>query len=270
MTVSRDSPASVPCKGVLISDLTRDGSKELLQALSEQFDMRVQPAIWVSSAEMDDSSVVDTRAFEARHLRLPLTGEVGTALAHRAAYQQLLDDDSDIEWWVIFEDDAHLLHPGDFADRVYFLSSILDVTAPTIVNLSHKAAQRAGFLSRGTDIDDLWLPIVPTYTATAYLLNRSAAQLLLQAQTPIRSQPDWPIDCRSVLFYQESRKLVEPRSSTESVADPTGLRAVVPHAVHLQTWSWLWYMRHRKEFSRVGDYWHQVLLPRLMRHIYRS
>ena len=254
-------------RGFLISDLRRDGALELMRSLSACFDMHVQPAIWVSAGELEDSEVVNIDRFRARHLRNPLPSEIGIALAHRSIYEQMVHNA--IAWAVVFEDDARVLDIDALTDRLDLLVQHLPRAHPCLVNMNHKAATRLLPLRRPL-IDGTWRPIVPTYTATAYLLNLKAAEKLLSEQSPVQAQADWPVDCRQVLFLQESQAIVEPRPDVASVADPDGTRAQVPRGVRFKTWSWLWYFRHRRSFGGPRDYWHGVLLPRLMRHLYRS
>jgi len=251
----------------LISDLTRVGSGLLYEVTSALFPTTLQSPVWIEDSALSDSNVVNLGRFKARHLREPLRGEVGTALAHRSAYESILRLEGN--WWLILEDDAEILHGLALRKRISQIISSLRADYPTIVNLNHLAARKQAW-SRRTDLPGLWRPFVPTYTATAYLVNREATRHLLQAQTPIQAQPDWPIDCREIMFLQESRPLVEPRSDLASVADPNGLRSRTPSMVKLQTWSWFWYLRNKDQFSGPAEYWHGVLLPRLMRHLHRS
>ncbi len=252
----------------LISDLNRDGAGELLRHLSSCMDVQVQPAVWVSADEMGDPDLVDDNRFQARHLRPPLPSEVGIALAHRTIYEQVVEH-FDQEWSVIFEDDALIHNMMDLKIRLRELIEVLPKSRPCIVNLNYTAARP--FLAKDWKaIKGVWVPKAPTYTTTAYLINTTAAKHLLHEQLPIRAQADWPINSRSLLFLQESRPFVEPRPDLPSVADPTGLRAQVPTGTQFLTWSWLWYFQHRKYFQGPGDYWRGVLLPRVMRYLYRS
>jgi GR25 family glycosyltransferase involved in LPS biosynthesis len=230
--------------------------------------VRVQPAVWISADEVGNPDLVDAARFHARHLRLPLPSEIGIALAHRAVYDQIVHEPGR-EWAVVFEDDALVHNINDLTVRLHEIVGVLPNDRACIVNLNYTAARPLRTIQY-TAITGLWRPIVPTYTTTAYLLNRLAAELLLKEQLPVRAQADWPTECRKLFFLQETRALVEPRQDVESVADPTGSRALVPKGIHLLTWSWLWYFQHRKQFDGPADYWRGVLLPRLMRHLYRS
>ena len=266
--MSTDHETGAPSlRGFLISDLQRDGALDLMRSLSSCFDMLLQPAIFVTSVEVEDPEVVAIDVFHARHLRNPLPSEIGIALAHRSIYEQMLLDST--SWAVVFEDDARVLDIDALVDRLDYLTQVLPGAQACVVNINHKAATRP-VPFRSSSSDSIWRPIVPTYTTTAYLLNLKAAEKLLRAQSPVQAQADWPVDCRQILFLQESKGLVEPRPDIASVADPYGTRTQVPRGVRFKTWSWLWYFRHRRSFKGPRDYWHGVLLPRLMRHLYRS
>jgi len=227
--------------------------------------MRIQPAVWISTLEISNTDLVDSQQFCARHLRPPLPTEVGIALAHKSVYETIIS--ADHEWSVVLEDDALVVDPSTFANRLGFLTTKLPTDRPCIVNLNFRAATPL-LPSSSRRRFGLWKPCVPTYTTTAYLLNRRAAEELRDNQTPIRAQADWPIYGGGFLFLQETERLVQPRPDISSLADPTGERAQVPRFVHFQTWSWLWYAKHRKLFSGPKEYGSGVLLPRLMRHIY--
>ena len=252
---------------ILISDLERDGSEQLLGVLSSRIETVVQPAVWVDDLRAASASTFDSRRFTARHLRGPLKGEIGTALAHRGAYETILAGPEG--WWLVFEDDARILDLDQLLDRVSEVIATVPDREACVVNLSHRAARKP-FFHRDIPIPGIWHPICPTYTATAYLLNSSAAAEMVEAQSPIQAQPDWPIDSRSVVFLQESRAYVEPNRELASVADPVGARSEVPYAIQIRTWTWIWYLQHRSFFKGASDYWHGVLLPRLARHLYRS
>lgn len=252
---------------ILISDLERNGSVQLHELLASRLETLVQRAVWVNDLEATLASVVDRKRFQARHLREPLNGEIGTALAHRAAYETILEESPG--WWVVFEDDAQILDATQLRNRIDEIIEAVPSRNPCIVNLNHRAARKPP-LQRDYLMAGIWKPFVPTYTATAYLLNTSAARSLVSAQIPIQTQPDWPIDSRSVVFLQESVPYVEPNSLLPSVADPAGDRSLVPRAIQLRTWTWIWYLQHRSQFRGSGEYLHAVLLPRLARHLYRS
>lgn len=251
----------------VIGDLNRSRSPILLDEVQSLFPTTIQPAVWVHNLDFLLSDQVNVDAFRARHLRDPLAGEIGCALAHRAVYQAIAGMSS--SWGVVFEDDAEIIEGRRLASQLNVLRKTLPRDIPVIVNLNFSAATRPMFVPVDRRIG-LWKPWVPTYTTTSYFLNKAAARRLLENQTPISSQADWPVAKGDVLFFHTANNFVRAPESEASLVDPASSRTRFPLRKKIKVWSGWWYIRNRSFFPGATGYWSIVLLPRILRHIYRA
>ncbi len=136
-------------------------------------------------------------------LRRELTvGEIGCALAHRSAYEAFLATAD--AWAAVFEDDARIVVSCDL-ER---FGPLLDTDRPTVLLLyswttglvarRHVAEYRE---SGQADAIGVWESATTPLTATAYLLNRAAAILLMDAGRPVSSVADWPANPASRMRF---------------------------------------------------------------------
>lgn len=119
------------------------------------------------------------------------TGEIGCALAHRVAYQRLLS--SDAEWALVFEDDARIVRPDELAMLFARFEVLEPYGSPAIFALYGRqvtAYPDSGVTTGSSRIHEL---LRPPMTATAYFINRAAAQHILDTGLPLRNPADWPI-----------------------------------------------------------------------------
>ncbi len=252
-------------RAYLISDGVRSTARQLETDLATGFEVVLIRPVFVEEMALTSPEVVDDAGFRARHLRSPLRGEVGVALAHRNVYAQFLS--SGEPWALVVEDDVVISEAEVFGARVLQLVNTLPAKEPVIVNLNVDAADPHRF-SRKYSVAGLWQPSVATYTASCYLLNARAAEKLHARQFPVCSQADWPVTAREVLFLQESMPIARPADDQRSLVDPHDERGDFALGLRLQMWSGIWFVRHRKYFRGLKDYWNCVLKPRLYRHIY--
>lgn len=132
----------------------------------------------MSEAEISDRFDLDSCI---RHNGRELNrGEIGCALSHRRAYETFLMSDS--LYALVLEDDISVIRDlNDF--EKYDWKSILDTPRPTVLFLS----------------GDYWYwgtsgPIVNCFDALgayAYIINRSAAKLMLSLDRPYSVADDW-------------------------------------------------------------------------------
>jgi len=252
-------------RGYLITDFTRPTASELSNQLSHILDLVVIDPVWIRS-DKELAVQSDQVVFKARHIHSPLRGEVGCALAHRNACESLLA--SDQGFCAVFEDDVRILDATELAVRMGFFEQVLTQEFACVINLNPDAAKRP-IWTRKRNINKEWKPAIPTYTTSAYLINRRAAELIIREQTPIRSQADWPFRIDQVVFYQEGSTGLLRVEEIPSVIDPDRKRSRFPLRIKVGLWTWLWYLRYQDNFSGPADYWARVLKPRLYRHIYR-
>ena len=138
-----------------------------------------------------DAAEIDREASVKIAQRQLLDGEFAAALSHRRVYERFLA--SDVQWALVFEDDAIL------DDRlVRFVESGGYRAAPLLL-LHHLNARvlGEGAIVAGCESKAFELAVSP-FRAAAYTLNRSVATKLVAAQTPVRNIADWPLDISQV------------------------------------------------------------------------
>ena len=239
--------------------------RRISQSLSSYFDVEIVSPVFLASGDLRDPEKVDLCAFKARHLREPLLGEVGCAMAHLSVYRNV--GLSDAEWALVLEDDVDVADGLQLRMRLEQIVAHFPGKSPVIANLNARAA-RPFLRAKTSPVDGLWLPAVSTFTTSAYLLNQSAAALLISRQSPVRAQADWPVNPSDVLFLQESLVNVTPIEGSPSAVDPEGKRSHFPLRLRASMWSGLWFWRNRKYFKGLRDYWCSVLKVRIYRHLY--
>jgi GR25 family glycosyltransferase involved in LPS biosynthesis len=149
------------------------------------------PAVF---AERNDVLAVDQNSVFLRLGRSILLSEIGIALAHKNAYESILQ--SNEPWSIIFEDDAIVTNIELLANQISQIN-LKQTTSPTIYLLFHH--KRA--VSRLNDkVNFSKATYVPSY-AVAYVLNARAASILLQSQSNVTSVADWPVCTHQVDFY---------------------------------------------------------------------
>ena len=138
-----------------------------------------------STAQYVDQSAATTL------LRRKLTdGEIGCALAHRAAYMAFLSTKARTA--LILEDDARFI--GDI--NIASFSCEVDDSAPRILQLfthsSKLVASRSRHYQSAVDHHRIWSTHTVPLTTTAYFINRAAAQSLVNTGPRVSYVADWP------------------------------------------------------------------------------
>lgn len=117
--------------------------------------------------------------------------EIACAIGHKRAYQRFLD--SGFEYCLILEDDA-ILEPelGVFLSNRSYVGS-------GVVLLAHRMAR----VYRSTAIDtatghQIFSGANSPVCACGYIVDRAAAKQLIDANTPVHSVTDWPIDLTKI------------------------------------------------------------------------
>lgn len=250
-------------RAYLISDGTRPGSSALARDLATIFDLEVIAPVFVSAAEVENKNVVNAAAFFAFHLRQPTRGEIGCALAHRHAQQDLARSGSAIA--AIFEDDARIDDLACLSSRIKIYEQMCQQIGPALINLNRNAIPK--HLERtGADYLGLSRALTPPYPATAYVLNRAAAKAFITSQTPIRSQADWPRTTTDVSYFVDRRSCVYEDLGLASTIDVQGLRQQIPANRKIRMWSGLWFFQHREFFPSFRHYWTWHIFARILHH----
>ncbi|REH38866.1 glycosyl transferase family 25 [Paraperlucidibaca baekdonensis] len=112
-------------------------------------------------------------------------GELGCALSHRGIWQRFLA--SDEPYTLVLEDDAVLSE--DLPAALPALEKHLASNSPRVVVLGKVRLYAQGSVKALTDAVSLMTPL-RAWGGHAYLLNRAAAERMVQAQTPLRCMAD--------------------------------------------------------------------------------
>lgn len=119
--------------------------------------------------------------------RFVLPGEIGCTLSHRKCYQRLLD--SEQEFVLILEDDARFVDADLSSEFIDSISDFMNTSDPTVL-LLHSDFDYVGKKVSFCNKYSLYR-VHDALFATAYLINKNAARLLLQKRYPYWVADDW-------------------------------------------------------------------------------
>jgi hypothetical protein len=213
-------------------------------------------------------------------LRRPLTsGEVGCVLAHRAAYAAFLR--SNHRTVLIFEDDARLRARFDFEE----LSRLIEIEEPVVLLLYSwssglVAKRQVGLMSGQVAV---WESSNVPLTATAYLLNRHAARILLDDNRLVNDVADWPArPAAAIRFFFSYPWLAEPAEDAVSTLNSVRISASpvdngsrsIKIRRHLMAAAHVTWFRHRRVYGDYRTYafheFHRLVIPWLARRTHRN
>lgn len=129
---------------------------------------------------------IDITATKKRLYREMTTAEYACALSHQKAYRLFLETDAPFA--LFFEDDAII------DDRLNHYLQSPECGRQDIVLFYHTHGYVSGDSKDLTDDFTLRRFTATPFYAVGYGLNRKAAQILCNANTPISYTADWPID----------------------------------------------------------------------------
>lgn len=196
------------------------------------------------------------------------SGEIGCALAHRAAYKTLIQSGADLG--LVFEDDARLVAEPPLEAMAILLNS----TEPRVLlmnwnpdwTFASSSVTPAAQISPGYNIHEVKLPPID---ASAYALNRAAATLLLQNEGKVNYVSDWPAQVSHSIrfsiayprpFRSDETALSTLQDQRDEHADkfaehpfPKAVR-VLSSATHLR------WMLNRKAYGSYRAYLHHELV----------
>lgn len=231
-------------------------------------DVAVIPGVYLGPRETVPTELVDFRGFEILSGKVPLLSEAGCALAHVAACRSLLEGSA--VWALVLEDDAEIADPGALLRRVAEVAARWTDDEPLVYSFYTRLGVRSGGLGDQLLPGANLLPIAVGFTV-AYMVNRAAARLIIDSQSPVRSTADWPVRPPDVRFCLDQTGLVDhlppdQRASTIN-ADPEQTRTG-SRWTRVQIWSGIWFLRHRSAFAGPGDYWTRTVTKRLYYHAF--
>ena len=247
----------------LISDGHRPGSHDLASVLSEVFELEILPPVFVSRTDLEDENLVNVQHFRAFHLRPPTQGEIGCALAHRGAYQQMIV--RNLGEAAIFEDDAQVGDAHRLSHRIGLYTDLLSQSVPTLINLNQEALPKL-LERRVPSLTGIFAAMTHPYPATAYVINLATARNFVYAQTPVQSQADWPRTTQRTYFYVDRLSSVIENTSLESTIDEQGQRPGIPLRRKLAMWTALWFRQHHDAFPTFKYFLYWLPGARIVHH----
>lgn len=129
----------------------------------------------------------DSVNYRRHYGRSLLPGEIGATLSHRECYRCLLESDS--EFALILEDDARFVD-NSFAEGFSIPVVEFMHSKKPLMMLLHADFKYIGKKQHFYNKYDLY-PVYSALSATAYLVNKSAARLLLRKEIPFWVADDW-------------------------------------------------------------------------------
>ena len=184
----------IDIKVFVIKSKDRDIDVGLLNFIEENsLDLTKSPGVFLESGRNLDS-IVNFRESYLRIGRGISLSEIGIALAHRHIYEKIIQED--YPWALVMEDDAIVIDSNLLKIQVE-KSITFPSDTPNVILLFHHAKELVQSHSKSFFMNSR---TVPSY-AVAYILNKSAAQALLESQTPISSVADWPLCTHRVDYW---------------------------------------------------------------------
>lgn len=137
--------------------------------------------------DQEKERLFDFKKYRQYYGRAVLSGEIGCTLSHRECYKRLLD--SNQQFALLLEDDVHFL--VDPLDKDFWLAAAeMMNTEKPLVLLLHAEISYTGKEKVFCEGYSFYSVYNAVYT-TAYFINRSAANLLLQKERPFWVADDW-------------------------------------------------------------------------------
>jgi GR25 family glycosyltransferase involved in LPS biosynthesis len=239
---------------ISIFDGNRSGTQDPSEPLAPYFPrLFVAPVLVNSNCEEGDA-----RAFYAHSMTRLTPGVLGCALAHRQVATLLLE--SDYDWAIVLEDDAQVIDAALIARRAQSLSASVESTVPTLLLFAWDpkfqfASGRSG-LVEGTSV----CSFTPT-SSVAYLINKGAAKMIVDRQTPVAYLADWPLLASEVVIMTDNAHPVR-HADLPSTIDTQGRTQFMPLFWRTRILTLSWYLQHHNFFENFSHFLEYIFLPR--------
>lgn len=250
----------------IIGNPQRGSLHRLIPEIEKSCEIVFIPGVYISNLEDLDAGIVDIQLFSIRAGRQVLLTEVGASLAHLESCKALLSTTK--EWAIVLEDDAEIVDLAALIARVRQCINAYEGDFPAVISLYSRRVRDSG---KGEELVEgvNFIPVSIGFTV-AYLINRSGAQKVLDAQRPITSTADWPVDPPNINFAIDTAGTVDhlPPESRQSSISPSGEQRTGSRWTRIQIWSFIWFIRNRKAYAGFDDYRSRTLNRRLFYHAY--
>jgi len=220
-------------------------------AQESRFELQISQGVFLQP-DGDYASLVDFKKCRLRLGREISVPEIGIALAHCAVYKKLVKED--LSWAMVLEDDAMLVNQELLVSQINQIER-LPTSQPTIFLLFHHNSSR---ILDDQDSHFKKSNSVPSY-ALAYILNASAAKLLINAQEPITSVADWPLTPTEVNYWLSNESAFTHGSE---IGSHNSYLAGTSRAPRNSVQKWMWITGVDLVRFRA------ISIPNLLRHFY--
>lgn len=245
-----------------------DDSTELfkkIQPMSKLGNINVMERIVLEQNKLSENTNVDITSLRAHIGRSPLLGEIACALGHLKIYKAF--SDLNLDWALVFEEDANIIDIDCLVKHAQAVLSF-NITAPSIISLYSEYPYINRYCkNKFRKSEFVKIPFAP-WNTVAYFINKSAANLFINSQEPLKYLADWPyVSSKEICFFVvETHLIMHGNSDRVSTIDSTrGLR-IVNTSNRFAIWTGLWYFKNRKTFTNIKEYFYILLLPRIRFH----
>lgn len=228
--------------------------------------IEIIPGVFLPSIEKAN---VNKSLFQLRCGRKPLLGEIGAALAHKRVAEVFLNSKS--KFALVFESDAVIVDENKFQRQIMQFVEMCPYRRPAIGLLFHQVKVDPDPELNSEDLlsQIQWLEFkfTPSY-AVAYIMNRNAAEAIINSQKIIWSVADWPLCSHTCQFYGVKEIQIEHLSeaipdSSQISSESRGIRSYV------RKLAWLFGLEIMRNLGQgisvFHIHWCLVLLPRLLK-----
>lgn len=210
---------------------------------------------------------VDYKSFELFNGRAPFSGEIKCALIHLKSYKKLLK--SEFPFALIFEDDA-LLDEVSTEQIKFAVEFMENLTAATILSLYTEIENYNPDPKKQVSK----LNFMPSF-AVAYLINKAAANTLVNLNYPVSFRADWPIELEQIDFYALNETRVKHGSSSNGIYSSIitdnnrDIRLINKILMYCGIWYWLKSSADLRKHISFWRYYDLALKNKLRYHKYK-
>ena len=258
--MSQDRSNSGRRLALIIGLSSRSTAQETSKILSPFFDVREIPEIhW----DVEYPKEVDIEVMAARLGRAPLEGEIGCALAHRNACEQLIKSGASAA--LVLENDAQVVDAQDFLKVTEQAFSAAENFEGLVSLYAGEELQQAyGECALGQVVN---VPFRPSY-ALGYVISTGVAKKVVELQTPVRDIADWPKDLSKDNFLYIPQSRLRPDPLMTSSIDAGRIRFERSVRQRLEIASGIWFFKHRRQFRSLKNYGRMMLVPRIQYRVW--
>jgi hypothetical protein len=207
------------------------------------------------------TSYCDTEKFYANYGFRPTKEIVGCALIHQKSYLNILQNQK-YEAALILEDDAiprQDLNVGEISTVIEKASKALCAEVYLLYFDSKLKNKKNEFITP--------IKFAPSY-AVAYIVNKKACEILLNAQKPLRYVADWPNTGDKIKYYLIQHDFFFHGSENGTYKSLLNHQENKPDSCFkIKIYSYVWYVKNKNHFGSLKFYFDSMLKHRLNYHL---